>query len=77
VNEPIKLLTIKNIFKIMNYYDIKFTNGYSLMATYLHSFRVERENHVYNLSTSELTSGDKIWVDVHAFGADKSYIKNK
>ena len=73
--KPIRLLTIKRIFKRINYYEIKFTNGYSLMATYLHSFRVERESRVCNLSTADLASGDKIWVDIHAFGADKSYIK--
>jgi len=75
MNVPMKLLTIKNIFKTMNYYKIRFINGYSLMVTYLHSFRVERENHTCNLSTNELISGYKIWVDIHAFGIDKSYIR--
>lgn len=61
----------------MNYYEIKFVNDHSLMATYLHSFRVERDDGIHYLPTNELVIGDEIWVDIHAFGKDKSYIKTR
>lgn len=64
------LFEVDRIIHKNNYYEIRFQNTNQRFAgTYLHSF-VTDENVAKSLV--ELRSGDKIWIDISAYTADKS-----
>jgi hypothetical protein len=55
-----------------NYSVVAFPANERLAVTDLHAFVTIRDGEEVVLKTSELKRNDKIWVDVSAFGADKS-----
>jgi len=57
------------------WYDIRFKEGKSLAVTRLHAFVTVRNGREACIRTDRLLTGDKIWVDTSAFGADKSLHK--
>jgi hypothetical protein len=54
-----------------------FEDGLQGCFTHLHAFVGIRGTKEFILKTTELEIGDKIWVDVSAFTADKSLFYKK
>lgn len=74
-NGNLGLFEVDKVIKRNNFYEIKFQNTNKRFAgTNLHAFMTE-ENVARSLI--DLRSGDKIWIDISAYTADKSlYVYN-
>jgi hypothetical protein len=69
-NGNLGLFEVDKIIHKNNFYEIKFQNTNKRFAgTYLHSFMTE-ENIAKSLV--DLKRGDRIWIDISAYTADKS-----
>lgn len=76
INGNFGLFEINKIMKRSNFYEISFRNSKKRFAgTYLHCFLSDEDT---PKKLIDLKSGDKIWIDVSAYTADKSlFIYNR
>lgn len=70
-----RLIEVKSVYKRPNFVEIRLKGKRRFACTSYHAFLGIRDGIEMLMRGDELRSGDRFWLDIHAFGSDGSFVK--